>query len=115
MNDCKGWCAPLYVYIAFYVLSITSILLAVTYKKTGEFNQMSINSKIINILVVTVISALVGWLIFYLCKKCQNNWAWLVVFAPIIINVLLLALLGLAVVFVIKAQQMTGRGLCLRP
>lgn len=89
MENCTGWCTPLYVQFALYIFSIISIVFSAT-------GQTSPSGKTKHAIVVTIVYALLGWLIFYLCKTCRNGWAWFVVLAPFILIIVLIVLIVLA-------------------
>ena len=73
--------------ILFFVLSVASSL-SVKYKQT------SIYSSITGYIIYFVIAFLVGWLIYYLCKKNQTTWAWVIVLLWVLIPVVIFLMAG---------------------
>lgn len=82
----SGWCLPLIVYIVLSVLSIIFMLL----------NNR--NQTIVNIIFSLIWIFAWGLLIWWLCKRGHTGWAWVVVFLPLIIFIILAFLAGAIVI-----------------
>lgn len=77
MSKCSGWCTPLIIYLVLSVLGLV-----------GIFRQESkpLNKRIVCALVWTIFW---GLLMFELCSRCYEGWAWFVLVGPLVLTLLL--------------------------
>jgi len=93
---CAGNCWPLIIYITLVVIQLITIIF-------GEGSVVKVNGKEEKLnktqtaLATLVWGALWAYLIYYLCKHCHNNWAWAVLFLPVILAIGIIVL-GLLVI-----------------
>ncbi len=82
----KGWCTPLIIYAILAGISLLYTLI-----NSSEKNQFS------NFVLSLVWMFLWGIIMYKLCENGHEFWAWIILFLPIILwlIVLLLAILGL--------------------
>ena len=105
-GECEGWCWPLYIYIALAVLQLAAIPMMKTYDSTTKtYTAASTVVKFRYFITALVWNLLIGFLLYYLCKKCHNRWAWFVLLLPIIFDILLFLLIGVAAVTVLAATK----------
>ena len=81
-NNQSGFCIPLIIYI---ILSIISIIRSIN-------NKLKNSSKLISIIVNIIFHCLIGGFIYWLCSKCYNKTAWIVLLFPIIFIILFSAI-----------------------
>ena len=95
-NKCNIWCAPLIIYLILSVVIIITTFYREDYMIFSN-QPYTITNRLTLMLsqVITVLiwSILMGWL----CKTCNEGWAWFVLLLPIILGVLLMILLTLFV------------------
>lgn len=80
-KQCKGFCTPLIVFIIIFILNLLIIPL---YKGDATLFM----------LLYTLLAHLItGVIIYLLCKHCHTGWAWIVLFLPLIIFIILSVIL----------------------
>ena len=85
-KSCEGWCAPTIIYFSLAVVSMILNLFATNSldnNMTGGQNQLAITiGSLIGILAWTSI-------LYWLCSRCHNKVAWVVLLFPFIMSVVL--------------------------
>ena len=76
----SGWCTPLIIYIVFVVIGIVSTL----------FTKDTIDQKISNVMLSLVWSGFWGVIMYEMCRRGHRTWAWIILFAPMLITLILL-------------------------
>ncbi len=105
-GECEGWCWPVYIYIAIAVLQLVAIPMMKAYDSTTKtYTSAPTAIKVRYFIGSLVWNLLIGFLLYYLCKKCHNRWAWFVLLLPIIFDLLLFVLFGVAAVTVFAATK----------
>jgi len=95
MTKCEGWCWPAIIYV---VLAVISLVLSITmddpFMGTVEnTQQMRVMHTIFHVFMMIFWTAIIYWL----CASCHPTWAWVVLFLPFFIGLVLLAV-GTAVI-----------------
>jgi uncharacterized membrane protein YbhN (UPF0104 family) len=85
-NATNGWCFPVIIYMFLSVLSIISAF----YKKRTV--------QIVQIVQMIIFNLLWGSLLYYLCAKCHNGWAWFILLLPVILIIIIYVILVMVVV-----------------
>lgn len=100
VNDC----VPYWVFIALVCIQVVSIFVfAKTIdSNTGTIRDSSFMEKVKSTLKVLLIDFILGAAIFYFCRSCSNDWAWFVLFLPVI-------LLGLLFFVFVGSVSMLGK------
>lgn len=76
-KKCKGFCLPLIFFIIIFILNLLIIPLY-----QGDATLF--------MLIYTLLAHLiVGIIIYLLCKHCHTGWAWIVLFLPLIIFIIM--------------------------
>tara|TARA_B110000037_G_C17003676_1_gene458341 strand:+ start:113 stop:439 length:327 start_codon:yes stop_codon:yes gene_type:complete len=90
MDNKKGLCVQLTIYIILSIISIIFILVRPPYTLIG---------KIITVSIQLAINVGVGFLIYWLCSKCYKTAAWIVLFFPLIFSIIfsLIIFLGISI------------------
>jgi hypothetical protein len=76
-----SWCLPLIIYVIFAIIGFIWML-------SGLFsstNTMSTGNKWVSLIISLLWLIFFGWLIYYLCRKGHQGWAWFVLFLPLIV------------------------------
>lgn len=87
-KKCNQTCWPLIVYIIITVILLIALL------ATPQIDAMS---KSIGTFITLAWSLFWGFILWVLCRNCQRNWAWIIMFIPFILNVLFFIVVLLAV------------------
>ena len=82
----NGWCAPLIIYM---VLSVFSLMMILSSNKKNKMNSFVMN---------LVFMAMIGAIMYYLCKSGHAFWSWIILLLPLILWVLLLIMAMLGIV-----------------
>jgi len=84
----SGWCLPVIIYFVLAILSLLTIVLSKKENKASIF--------VINLIFYIAY----GGLMFWLCKNNNVGWAWLLLFLPFIILIILILtmLFGFAII-----------------
>lgn len=80
MAQCSGWCTPLIIYLILSVLGLAGIL---------RQEKEPFNKRIACSLVWTLFW---GLLMFELCNRCYEGWAWFVLVGPLVLVLLILVI-----------------------
>ena len=84
IKKCSGLCIPLILYIVLAVISIIGIIL----KPIQVKEKLMQNSKVVIIIIQLLINCVIGGFIYWLCSKCYNKAAWIVLLFPIIFGII---------------------------
>lgn len=107
---CSPKCWPLYIYVALLVISLATTAFGPDYvdeHKDGVVIRKKINKP--RVLVTTAVwGTLWSYLLYYLCGKCHEGWAWVVLFLPLVVFTGLVILLGLSAYIVHKDNKEHG-------
>jgi len=88
MAKCQGWCWPAVIYAFLVVVSLVLVLFQdVSLLTEGEVSQMRLASLFFHV----IMGVLWTWLLYWLCSNCHNTAAWVVLFLPFFIGLVLLA------------------------
>jgi len=87
VNDC----IPFWIFAAMVCIQIVSIFVfAKTIDKdTGMVRSSSLMEKIKSAFKTLLIDLILGAAIFYFCRNCSTDWAWFILFLPLILMGLL--------------------------
>ena len=77
----SNWCLPFIIYV---ILAIIGFILMLSNLFSAS-NNMTTGQKWTYLILSLIWLIFFGWLIWYLCKKGQQGWAWFVLFLPLII------------------------------
>lgn len=89
LNRCNGWCAPLYIQICLSILQIIVILTMKTYDPRQRiYKSASVSKKMLYLIPNIIWNTGVAVLIYYLCHFCDVKWSWIILLAPILINIM---------------------------
>ena len=85
-------CAPFVVFVVLAVISTIIYLIIAATSRKADVSQV-----IVYLLFHIIFYILFGWLIYYLCKKGHQGWAWFLVLLPLILSsIFVIAIFGLA-------------------
>lgn len=100
VNDC----VPFWIFSVLVCVQVVSIFVfAKTIDKdTGTVRVASFMEKIKSTFKTLLIDLVLGAAIFYFCRRCNNDWAWFVLFLPVI-------LMGLLFFVFVGSISMLGR------
>jgi hypothetical protein len=87
VNDC----VPFWVFSVLVCIQVLSILAHANTvdSDTGLIRSATLLEKIKAVLKTLLLDLIIAAVIFYLCRNCKNDWAWFVLFLPIILMGLL--------------------------
>ena len=97
-NNCSGFCIPFVIYVSLSLINIIQLLI----KPVHIEAQNPTNTRLYIILVNTFIHVLFGSLIYWLCSKCNNVLAWVILLFPIIFSVIFMVILMINMGFFIQ-------------
>jgi len=97
-------CVPFWIFAVLVCIQVVSIFaFAKTIDKdTGTVRPASFMEKVKSTFKTLLIDLVLGAAIFYFCRKCNNDWAWFVLFLPVI-------LMGLLFFVFVGSVSMLGR------
>ena len=76
----ENWCLPLIIFVIIAVISILAMIVG--------------GQSFLNIIISIIFNVLIGLLIWWLCKNNHIGWAWVILFLPLILTVLLFLFFG---------------------
>lgn len=101
VNDC----IPFWIFVALICIQVVSVFVfAKTIDKdSGVIRDASLMEKIGSTLKTLLIDFVIGCAIFYFCRSCNNDWAWFILFLPLI-------LMGLLFFVFVGSVTLLGKG-----
>lgn len=81
MTNPQTWCLPFIIYV---ILSVIGFILMLS-NLFSSTNKMTTGQKWMYLILSLVWLIFFGWLIWYLCRRGHNGWAWFVLFLPLIL------------------------------
>jgi uncharacterized membrane protein len=79
---CEGWCPPTVIYLVLSLLSTFISLMNCHKYDEIKYNGMNkVSYTIIHLFFI----GLWTWFLYWLCSKCYNTTAWIILLLPIII------------------------------
>ena len=92
IKKCSGFCVPLIIYIIFAIIGLLSSLYMVI-NPNDEKLFKNTQTKVLMISIELIINIIVGGLMYWLCSKCYNVVAWIILLFPIIFGILFLGIM----------------------
>ena len=103
---CEGWCLPAVIYIVLAVISlILALLRDLTHLEKAQADQVRLITLLFHVGWVIIWTCVLYWL----CANCHQGWAWVILFLPFFIGLVVLVF-GSALIVAFAAGRAATKG-----
>jgi len=100
-KKCDGWCWPAVIYVTLAAVSLLLTLM----QDLSHLGEHEGNFRIAVVVFHVLMALFWTWVLYWLCTNCQNVAAWIILFLPVFVG-----LVALAIGTVTLSAWMVGRG-----